>query len=170
MHTRRNQNGNLSEFGPAMIILVGFIVVPLLTIGFLPMRLMLSQCVLSELTYRLSHCDTRNQAYELIDTDHRWRDLLGAFGVAVSGENLRLVAATDNGTTNAVGKGEKLPPEWLPGGKFGSCIYSLELTASCSLGTPIAALTKPLIVSISTRSPWENMGRDPQSKEYFINQ
>lgn len=172
----RSQNGNFYEFAAALIVLISFIVVPLLTIGFIPMRFMLSHGVMSDLTYRLSHCESRTDAYTLLNKDKRWKDLLSKFGVTVSGEQLSLIATTsDGGARVVVQQGQQLSPEWLPGGAQGSLIYSLELRAQCSIAplfhgnAAVPGLTQPVTLVLSTRSQWENVSRDPKSASFFIN-
>ena len=168
----------LSEFAVSTCVLVCFILIPILNIAFLPVRFMITNGVLSELTHRLSHCDSRSEAYKVMFAEQWWKDTLAKCGVTVSGEQLNLMITTSDGSNSLVLKqGEVLPADWLPGGKNAPCIYSLETKMNCSAAPlfktssiDVAGLTSPVTLSLSSRSQWENLSRNPKTLAYYLNE
>jgi len=71
---------------------------------------------------------------------------------------------------------EQIPADWLPGGKNAPCSYLLQLnedaivsgTTGGSSGIP--GVNGPLTMSFAACSTWENMGCDPTTQEFFINE
>lgn len=59
----------MSEFAAGTCVLICFLLIPIFNIAFLPVRFMISNGVLSELTHRLSHCDTRTESYKVLSGD-----------------------------------------------------------------------------------------------------
>lgn len=169
---RRSQRGSsLAEFGPALCVFFCFVFIPLINLGFIPVRYMVSQCAHSALVSKLAQCEKRSDAYTLMKEDQRWKDLLSKFGVTVSSERLTLSATTGDGAQRiSVLQGQELPATWLPGGANAPCIYSLSLTSNCSIA-PVFP-DKDIDISLFASAQWENLSRDPSSTKlaYFINE
>lgn len=176
----RSQNGtSLVEFGASTTLLICLILFPLINIAFIPVRYMFCHEVISDLARRLSHCETRSDAYRLMQQDQQWKAILSRCGVTVSGEQLNLIATTSDGTQSvSVGQGVQLPADWLPGGTKSPCIYSLAVSATCAIspvfsgGGGPSGLKSPINVTIAAGSQWENLARDPRSTTlaYFVNE
>ncbi len=177
---QRSKTGHaaLSEFAASTCLLICFLLIPILNIAFLPVRFMITNGVLSELTHRLSHCESRSEAYTAMSGELWWKSTLSKCGVTVSGEQLSLIILTSDGSNSLVLKrGDILPADWLPGGKNAPCIYSLEAKMNCSAAPlfktsaiNVAGLTSPVTLSLSSRSQWENLSRDPKTLAYYINE
>ena len=168
----------MSEFAAGTCILVCFLLIPIFNIAFLPVRFMISNGVLSELTHKLSHCDTRTESYKVMSGDTWWKRTLANCGVTTTGEQLTLLISSSDGTKSvALNQGDVVPSDWLPGGKNAPCIYSLETRMNCSAdplfkstAIDVAGLTKPVTLSMTGRSQWENLSRDPRTLAYYINE
>lgn len=180
MRTQRRKTGStvMSEFAAGTCILVCFLLIPIFNIAFLPVRFMISNGVLAELTHRLSHCDTRTESYKVMAGDTWWKNTLAKCGVTTSGEQLTLLISSSDGSRSvALKQGDVVPSDWLPGGKNAPCIYSLETKMNCSAdplfkttSIDVAGLTKPVTLSMTGRSQWENLSRDPRTLAYYINE
>ncbi len=174
-HQGRSTSGSITEFGAALVILICFVLVPLVNVSFISARYMLCQGVLSELTSRLSHCEKPSDAYTTAKGES-WKAIIAKFGAGVSGERISILAVAGDGSRTATfTQGQKWPKEWLPGGSYGPCVYSLVVTCDCSItpvykGCVIPGLDKPITISLKSNSQWENLSRDPKSNSlaYFI--
>ncbi len=175
---RRNNHGHaISEFGASMAVFICLVLAPLIDLSFIPVRYLVAQGVVVELTHRLALTERRTDAYTLLDTDLWWKVFLDNCGVTVHNPKLRLIACGQNSSqmTTVNNADEDLTAEWLPEGSKGPCVYSLELSADCdlpplfSLGVGIPGFTGPVTIPIKARSQWENLGRDPQTGNYYIN-
>lgn len=167
----------MCEFAAAFIALISFVFVPLVSIGMIPVRYLIAQGVLTQLSHKLALCDKRSDAYTLFQNDNWTESILSKCGITMNNEtlSLRILGQADNSVTS-IGKGEVIPPEWLPNGNKGPCIYSLRADADfsvepvfkCCPGVP--GVTSPITFKVHCDSPWENLGRDPVTSQYFVNE
>ncbi len=168
---KRKQNGNISEFGAALITLICFVILPLLNLSFIPVRYMLCEGALNELTRRLAHCEKLTEAQDTLKKDNAWKTILDRCGVTISGERLSLLVTTSDGTRGIVlNPGGQLSDEWLPGGANGPCIYSLSVKANFTIAALYQGPFKPVTITITSHSQWENLSKNPKSLNYFINE
>lgn len=174
---RSTRGHSMVEFATALIALISFVFVPLVSLGMIPVRYLIAQGVLTELSHKLVLCDKRSGAYDLFWTDP-WPDaILSRCGIKVENEtlNLRILGQADNSATT-VGEGQMISAEWLPNGAKGPCIYSMRIDADFSVepvfkSCPgIPGLTSPVTFKVHCDSPWENLGRDPITSQYFVNE
>lgn len=175
----RNEAGqSISEFGATVAVLVVLILIPLLSLAFVPIRYSMCQGAVSELVVRLAHSETRSDAYKTLATDERWRKVLGGCGATVRSAKLVLVASTGDGKQVVIDQSGRIPEEWLPGGSNGPCIYSLHLDCECGIaplfgGTgSIVGINAPVPLTVSSSAHWENLSRDPKSPtlDFYIDE
>ncbi len=168
---KRSAKGNISEFGAALVVLICAVILPLLNFSFVPVRYMICQGAMSELVRRLAHADKLSEARELMKKEQFWIAFLGQCGVTTENEKLALIVTTSDGSKGfVVDEGKKVPDEWLPGGSNGPCIYSLSLTADCTISALCAGMFQPAKVTVAARTQWENLSKDPRSMTYFVNE
>jgi len=165
----RGQNGSIPEFGSAFMFLIVFVLLPLLNLSFVPLRYMLCEGVISNLTRRLAHCEKYSDAEKMLTNETWHRNFLNTCGVNVRNERIRLVASSNAGGGNRVKQGD-LPDEYLPGGSFSPCIYSLEVQADCTISALYQGPFKPATIKLTTHSQWENLSKNPKTAQYFINE
>ncbi|MBX9668087.1 MAG: hypothetical protein K2X93_10735 [Candidatus Obscuribacterales bacterium] len=175
----RNKRGHgIPEFGAAMVVFICFFLTPIIDLSFVPLRYVIAQGVVTELTHRLSLSEKRSDAYTLLGADTWWQTFLSNFGVTAHNPKLRLVVCghdSSNMTSVNTALGS-LSDEWLPEGANAPCVYSLELSVDCELpplfnfNVGLPGFTEPLTMTIKSRSQWENLGRDPQTSKYFVNE
>ncbi len=172
---RSTRANALTEFGPALVVFVCFILTPLLDLGFIPVRYLITSGVINEYTHRLSLSEKRSDCYA--PADNWWRDFLRRCGITVHEPTVSLVVCGQNdGDKIVVRQSESIPSEWLPNGTRGPCLYCVELTANADIPPLVSAshglpgLTGPVTMKFSSRSSWENLGRDPETRQYWINE
>lgn len=176
---RRNRHGHaISEFGAAMVVFVCCFLAPMIDLSFIPVRYLIAQGVVIELTHRLALTEKRTDAYALLNSDPWWKNFLDKCGVTVNNPKLKMVVCGQN-PSNMISQnsaGDNLTTEWLPGGANGPCVYSLELVVDCdlpplfNLNAGIPGFTSPVTIPIKGRSQWENLGLNPQTGKYYINE
>lgn len=73
----------------------------------------------------------------------------------------------------------EIPSDWLPNGKSCPCLYRLELSVKAEVeplflmrfgGNPIPALNAPVPLTVTNSAIWENLGRDPLTGKYYLNE
>ncbi len=176
----RNRSGHaMSEFAAALIVLISFIFMPLLNISIIPVRYLMAQGVLNELSHRVVLCDKRSEASAMFAGDGSvWsKSLLSKCGVTVSNPKLTLtIFGKEPADKLVVLAGDTIPAEWLQDGAKAPNLYSMELSADCAIApfvecTPgLPGFTSPITMRLKAASPWENFGRDPATQEYYVNE
>lgn len=184
--TRRNGRSSkgqqISEFAAALVLLVFLFFIPLLDLGIMPVRYFLAQELIASFARKLSLCESLSQSFAVMDADPSLETrLIRLGGVQPKNINLRLVITRNNPPIERVIVTEprKIPREWLPEGPNSPCEYILELSVDCQIapaillryaGISVVGLTEAVPFRISATSPWENLGRNPITKGYFINE
>lgn len=74
----------------------------------------------------------------------------------------------------------QMPREWLPDGAQSPCDYALELVVNLivspafKINLPgnlvIPGLTGPVPIAITASHEWENLGRNPATNQFFLNE
>lgn len=179
---RNSRGSQLAEFGPALALLVGIVIFPLLDLVVLPVKFMLAQNMVSDFSRELAMCETFSQSQSKLSAApslvNRLKDL---GGVDVRSVDLHLKIAKASGSGEQIitvrSPGE-FPAECLPN-PDGNCVYSLELNIDSLMspavlipffGQAIPGLSAPVPLLISASHEWENLGRDPANKKFYIAQ
>jgi hypothetical protein len=182
---RGEAGSQLAEFGPALFILAFFILIPLLDLGILPVRWMLAQEIVNEYSRKLALQENFSQSFRTIEADPSLATRLKKLGgVTVKNINLQLRASRifrhpHPSEFILVNQPRRIPPAWQPDGAKAPCDYSLELNVQ-SLMSPaflfpaswyaIPGLTRPIPVTFNASHEWENLGRNPVTKSFFLNE
>lgn len=179
---RSNKGAQIAEFAAALVLLVLLFFVPMLDLGILPVRYFLAQELISTYARKLSLCESLSQSYAVMDADPSLESrLIHLGGVQPKAINLRLVITQTNDPHEriVITEPRKIPKEWLPEGRKNPCEYILELSCDCQIAPAILlryggihamGLTDAVPFRIGATSPWENLGRNPITKGYFINE
>lgn len=176
----RSKKGQIAEFAPALMVFVCFVLVPLIDIAFIPVRYFIAEGVVNQYTHTLSLAGSRKKAYDMLTAntgeDSWWRGFLQNCGMTVHDPKLVLVVCGSNpGDKIVVNKSEDIPAAYLPGSAK-QCVYSLEMTVEIDIpplyngSAGLPGLTSPITMKFASRSNWENLGRNPVSREYFVNE
>ncbi len=179
----RNQAGQqASEFAGALVILLVFVAVPLVDLGIIPVRLGLAQSLVSNSVRKLALSEKASQAFRGVEENRELSDALRSLG-GVELRSLRLVLSIESSksdsTKKLIEKPGTIPVDWLPDGANCPCNYMLKLQADADVfplviaplpGQKVPGLTGPVPSTFVEVSHWENLGRDPTTGEYFVNE
>jgi hypothetical protein len=181
----RALGSQIVEFGSALFLLFVFIFLPLLDLAIVPIRWMMAQELINTYVRTLAMCETYTQSLCTMEADPSLRArLLNIGGIEVTSTTLYLTitrTSMNNDSTKfiEVRKPGAIPDEWLPDGKLAPCQYLMVLDVKATIspavllkwGTlSIPGLTKPIPISIVVLHDWGNLGKDPASEKYFMNE
>jgi len=173
------------EFAAGMIILVFFVFIPLLDLTIVPIRWMLAQELVNDYARKLALCETFSRSYRTLEADPSLTTRLQRLGgVSVQSLHLRLRITRIFQTPHApevfiVEDPTRIPAAWLPDGGKAPCSYSMELDVHSLMspailfpnkGWSIPGLTVPFPLLISATHEWENVGRNPLTGKFFLNE
>lgn len=174
---KRSKSGSsMTEFSGAMIIFILFIFTPLLNIGILPVRYLIAHGIMTEMTHRMAVCEKRSEANKLLKTNSWWTNLLSACGVGVKNQAATLVIVDKGNGKTSVPISTALSGDQLPNGPQGPFMYSLQLSADCDIsplfnaGAGLPGFTSPVTIHLTSQAQWENLGRNPETTYYYINE
>lgn len=179
--SRSCRGQHITEFAAAIVLLVFLFFIPLLDLGILPVRYFIAQELISTYARKLSHCETLSQSYQVMNADPSLETQLRQIGgVRPNGLQLRLLINQIKLPMEhcEIEKPKSIRVEWLPNGKKSPCEYILEVSAEVEISPAIILQFQPKVVGLSSpvpcllkaTSPWENLGRNPVTKSYFINE
>jgi hypothetical protein len=179
---RRSGRGQqIVEFAAALVLLVFLFFIPLLDLGIMPVRYFMSQELISQYARRLSHCESLTQAYAEMDADPSLQTkLIRLGGVEPQNLELHLLISTIREPIERIDivKPKTIPSMWFPDSKRGPYEYILELVADVQVSPAIMmdfkpkvmGLSKPVPFELRADSPWENLGKNPITKSFFLNE
>jgi len=176
----RNFRGSLiAEFGPALFLLIFCFVIPLLDLGMLPIRYGLTYAAATNAVSKLALANKASDANRMLQTDTWWTSFLGKCGIDVEQKQLAMVVINKKGSGQvfATDQPGSIPSALLPDGPDGPGAYILRLSIKADIspllvmsGRGIPGLTSPVPITLQTSSVWENLGRDPDTTEYYLNE
>ncbi len=179
---RRRSGYQLAEFSAALVVLLIGILIPLLDLGVIPLHWILAHEIIASRVQQLAQCKSFSEAIDSLNTDSSLNiELANLGGVKlVSIKSNLIISKTSLPYETLVAEEPKsIPTDWLPGGKNSPCEYKLEVSALVEL-SPLAlysglqanipGLTKPFDCLIKINSQWENYGRDPITKQFYMNE
>ncbi|MCC7531676.1 MAG: hypothetical protein IT342_24445 [Candidatus Melainabacteria bacterium] len=181
-NARNSTGAQAAEFAAALTILVMFFVIPLLDFGVIPIRWGLANHLITSYSVNFARAETLSRAFEQLEEDTNLQDLLKKIG-GVNAKRLRLALVITKPSAAekklVVEEPKRIPTLWLPDSPNGPFQYELELLATVeispllliSLGEKkIPGLNAPFTVTIISSSHWENLGRNPNTNEFFMNE
>jgi hypothetical protein len=185
-HSGRSHAGSqMTEFSAALIILIGFVIVPLLDLTIIPVRWMMAQEIVNDYARKLAFCETFRQSHRTMDADPSLSTRLQRLGgVSVKSLSLhlriqRIFKYAHPEEYLIVEDPGAIPAAWLPDGAKSPCAYSLEVDVRSLMapaimfperGTAIPGLTAPVPLLVTASHAWENFGRDPATGKFFLNE
>lgn len=179
---RRTKRGSaLTEFGPALTIFVLCFFVPLIDLGFLPVRCGTAYGTVDQCVHRISRSETMSEAWSRLNNDNWWSTFMKKCGITIDSKELalKIVSKEDKDKKVVVPFGSAVPADWLPNGPNGPCIYYLQLTVNTHIepffrlnffGLGVPGLTEPAPMQFMSSAAWENLGRNPDTDKYFMNE
>lgn len=179
---RSSRGTQITEFAAALALLTVAVIVPVIDLSVVPVRWMMAQEIVKSYSRQLAYCDKFSDALNLIHKepalDARLNDL-GGIKVSDLAVKLRCASIQDPSNVILVDNPGSLPNDWLPEGGKGPCTYSLVLEAKILLypafptnvkGNPLPGFTGPFPVIASSTHEWENLGRNPDTGNFYLNE
>lgn len=179
---RNNKGAQAAEFAASLTMLVMFFVIPLLDLGVIPVRWGLANHLINSYSINFARAETLSRAYEQLASDTGLPDLLKKIG-GVNAKKLKLNFVITNPASPdkkyVVEEPRSIPAAWLPDSKTGPFQYELELAATVEISPlltvnlgekKVPGLNAPFTVEMTTSSHWENLGRNPNTNEFFMNE
>jgi hypothetical protein len=178
IRSHRNQRGSLmTEFAGAFVLFICCVMIPLINISVIPVRYVVSFAMVSEMTRKLALAETRSQAVTLATQPAFYQSFAGQFGITLEAPTISVVCKDQDSDVQVFPGKKPIPKVWLPGGsRSAHCNYLLKTETVAQIpplvcvGPKIAALTAPVPFTISATAPWENLGCDPATREFYINE
>lgn len=179
---RRRKGQQQAEFAAAFTVLIVVILIPLINLAAVPMRLGLAQAVVKDTVKSLARSEKFSEAVKYLNDGTMSGRLTGLGGVEAKQIDLtlRLTKVTQTDQSISVSKPGSIPKSWLPDGANNTSIQVqlvLKVQADISpmllmSGIPakIPGLTIPFSTNLEEYAAWENLGRDPNSGEFFLNE
>lgn len=165
------------EFAAAFSVLILFVLLPLINMVAIPIRMGFANAAVKDAVQFMSKSEKLSAAKQILESGSRLQARLSAItGVSLKSAQLSLTASGKAGTQSFNGA---VPADWLPDGKNGPCRYSLVLDCRLDisplfmismgeLGVP--GLSEPFDAHMVESCAWENLSKDPQSKEFYLNE
>lgn len=179
---RRHRGASAAEFAASLVVLVMFFVIPFLDLGVIPIRWGLANHLVTSFSVNLARAETLSRAFQQMNEDPNIANMMMKIG-GVTPKQLKLALLITKSSSPdkklLVTEPKKIPPNWLPDSPDGPFQYELELSATCeispliliSLGsTKITGLNAPFTINLVSSSHWENLGRNPNTNEYYMNE
>jgi hypothetical protein len=167
------------------MLLLGVACIPLLDLAIVPIRWMMAQELINSYVRTLSMCETFSESQRAIETDPSLKTRLQRLG----GTNVNQIDLRINITRVSHRPGEassldvtqpgRIPAAWLPDGSFAPCMYLLKLDVKASIdpailfrwsGMRVPGLTESIPVLLTASHEWPNLGQDPATEKFFINE
>lgn len=179
----RNSKGSaqISEFGAVFFLLISCIVLPLLNLSIIPVRYAMGKSIVATEARTLAKSETFSEAIKRnAEVADRWKQLQAIGGITVKDTALSLtIDSTKTGHEKTCTSPRTIPPGFLPNGAESPCVYLLDLKVDVEISPlvtvawqqwNIPGLTGPMAIQFHESSAWENLGLDPMTGQYFINQ
>lgn len=179
----RNSNGSaqISEFGAVLFLLISCIVLPLLNLSIIPVRYAMGKSIIATEARSLAKSETFSEAIKRNQqVDDRWKQIQALGGITVKDSTLSLtIDSTKSKLQKTFSAPRTIPPSFLPNGNESPCVYMLDLTVNVEIAPlvtvswqqwNIPGLSGPIAIQFNESSAWENLGLDPVTGEYYINQ
>ncbi len=183
----RTQRGAapIAEFAAGLIILISLVFVPLLDLTIVPIRWMLAQELVNGYARKLALCESFSGSFRVMEADPSLATQLKNLG-GVSVQSIKLYLRVTRvfryphvEEIRIVETPGQIPRPWLPDGDNRPCAYALVLEVR-SLMSPaillpnkdfdVPGLTRPIPIVITALHEWENLGRNPTTGSYFLNE
>lgn len=152
---------------------------PLANYGTFITRWAISSQIVSSWTNNLAKKRKLSEAFNLVATDEFNAAVANPTGVKVKSAKPALIVSRidDPSKSIEVGIPGKIPAIWQP--DAGNFEYTLQVVVLAQVdplvtvqffGMKIPGLTEPAEVVMSANALWENMGRDPITTEFYVNE
>lgn len=179
---RSARGQNQVEFVASFVVLILFVVFPMINFGAIPVRIGLAQALIKDEVSRLAKSERFSVARKAIEQDSGLQQRLSAIGgisTKAIGLELRMSKVNDPDKSVSSERVGGIPEPWLPDGSNCPCSAQIRLTVQGGVsplivcpqfGQEVPGLTGPFPITFVESAPWENLGRNPETGEFFLNE
>ena len=177
---RQARGSNVVEFSACIVIIFFALLVPMIDLGTMLTRWATASQVVSAWTASIAKERKLSTAFNRLTEGSEFTESVkGPTGISISQVEPSLIACPVGRPENCIEvvTPGRLPKRWLPNaGQFTYLIrVAVEadvepLLAISFFGLKVPGLTTSTHIRMVGESNWENLGRDPASKEFFINE
>lgn len=170
----------MAEFASylAILLALGLVLVDIATI---PARRGQLESILARIVHQMSMQDRLSSSRKVVDDGFQLNQSVASFeGVHIKDVNLTILAISRQGDrTIGLDPHKAIPSDWLPDGANCPCTYQLNFKVDANIdplftapiaGPKIPGLNGPVQFAIDQSSNWENLGRDPYTGQFYINE
>jgi len=157
-----------AEFSVAIVLLGGF-VIALSALALVPIRFLIANGVFTNAVQSAALSETRSSASSLID-DAPLLGLAQSCGIDFGDATISIVCVNQSGGSLTVSGQSPVPAQWLPGGSNTPCTYSLHVDQKVTIEPLLHGMTSTFATTLHGDSCWENLGCDPTTKGFYINE
>ncbi len=182
-HAKTRQKGQqLADFSVAFGFLIIFVVLPLINLGVVPVRFLFAQSAVGSFIKQLSLCESMSEAFKKVKADKEIEKMMVSIGgTHVKSARLAVVINSQKKVGNQieVHRPKSITKVWLPDGENCPCQYMIKLSVDLEIdplltlpkvGGGIPGLNAPFPLTITNVTPWENLGVNPATQQYFLNE
>src|SRR4029434_10954239 len=136
-HRVRNKGSAIVEFAPAVCILICGVMLPLLDLGFIPIRYAIAHVMINHKIGQLALEKSAGDARRVFEEGSDWRARLASCGIRVKNSNLSVVVADTSNQQHRFMAGQKgiIPGDLLPNPdpEKPRLIYRLEMSTNLEI-------------------------------------
>jgi hypothetical protein len=170
----------MAEFSCYLAILVAFGLI-LIDLAAIPLRLGQLDSTLAQRVHQMTMEDRLSKSRKEIDNNFQLNQTQTSIeGVHIEDANLTILAISRQGDqTISLDPHKPIPSAWLPDGTNCPCTYQLNLKVHAKIdplaivpiaGRNVPGLSAPVEFAVDQSSNWENLGRDPYTGQFYINE
>ncbi|HEY9774684.1 MAG TPA: hypothetical protein V6C81_13065 [Planktothrix sp.] len=182
MHKKRSQSQQgqqIVEIAAVLLILV-LILVPVISIGVVPLRFELARRGVNAVVHKLAVNDKFSDAVVELQKEQELPSALASIGgvrIRSTVLSMQVTSQKANNLSASVTRPGELAAAWLPDGANAPCDYFLHLKVQTDIdplitakvaGQSAAGLNAPITMTIEEMAHWESLGRDPASGKFYL--
>jgi len=166
----------MTEFAAAITIFICCLILPLVNLAAVPMRYIIAFGMVSDMTQKFSCAEKRSQAVALALQPTSYQEFAKQFGISMRECSVSILCKSQNAESLILPECKPIPMTWLPGSKRGQINYFLktetnvEIPPFVCIGPKVAGITAPIKMKLTATAPWENLGCDPATQEFYLNE
>jgi hypothetical protein len=173
----RGKRGELlSEFGAAIALFIICLLPPLINMAAVTFRYLAAYGLVCSLTRKASLCDRRTHALEFVAQPEKYRAFAKGLGFTMNACDISIICRNQESESITFPDRKPIPSTWLPGGQKGQCQYLLQTQTNFKIPPLVSfkpqfpVISAPIDVTCTTTAPWENLGCDPATEVFYINE